>query len=411
MQIEQKDNIQIFGHVITGKQLYFLGFIIYFLPSFLSNTMFSATISGHQLRLLSYIALPFLLLKIFLIDKWETKQLVLIVFSFVISLVIWRKTQNANFVFACPLIVGAKGIDFKQIISWFLYLSVVCLLLTISFSLVGIIPNLIYYSPSRPTRYALGMAYATYAATIYLYIVLAYCYLRFGSLKVYDYVAIIFIDWVIMLLTNTRLDFYAVFILIIAMEFAQQASRGKRVSQICSSFFWMATPILSVLTICASYFYDSSNHILYKLNTLFSGRLMYGHMAFQRYNVNFLGRKIVEHSYSGFKGHSFQNSPWEHLGISYFFVDSSYVRMLLLWGCIAFIIVVVSMTIIAIRSTANRSYALAAIMMIVAINCMFEPYIIYFVYNPFLLALFAKKEISIPSGGQNEQSQANTFRS
>lgn len=399
MNIEQKDRIQVLGHIITSKQLYFLGFTIYFLPSFLANTMFSATISGHQLRLLSYVALPFLLAKIFLMDKWKFKQIVLIVLSFMISLVIWRKTQNASFVFVCPLVVGAKGINFKQIISWFLYMSVICLLLTIIFSLVGVIPNLIYYSLLRPTRYSLGMAYATYAATIYLYIVLAYCYLKFGSLKVYDYVAIIAMDCVIMRLTNTRLDFYAVFVLIITIEIAQRAYKGEQFSKLCSSFFWMATPILSVLTICVSYFYDPNNHILHKLNTLFSGRLMYGHMAFQRYNVNFLGRKIVEHAYSGFKGHSFQNNPWNHLGISYFFVDSSYVRMLLLWGCIAFIIVVVSMTVIAIRSTINRSYALAAIMLIVAINCMFEPYIIYFVYNPFLLALFAKDQISMTSGG------------
>lgn len=402
MNIEKNKELSILGNIVTGEQLYFLGFTIYFLPSFLLNTMFSSTIGGHILRLLSYMALPFLLGKIFFLDKWKLKQLFWISFSFVISLIIWRKAQNADFVFVCLLVIGAKNIEFSKIISWFLYLNVTSVLLTIVFALVGIIPNLIYYSPLRPTRYALGMAYATYAATIYLYIVLAYCYLKFGNLKLYDYIGIIGIDCIIMWLTNTRLDFFAVLIFIPIIEIAQRAYRGDRLSRILSSFYWMATPILAVLIISLSYFYHSGNYILHKFDKLFSGRLMYGRIAFERYNVNLLGRKVVEHTYSGFKGNSFQNNPMEHIGINYFFIDSSYVRMLLLWGVIAFFVVIASMTIIAIRSTINKTYVLSVIMLIVAINCMFEPYIIHFVYNPFLLSLFARETFLTHSGGTNE---------
>jgi hypothetical protein len=400
MYIEKNKGIQIFGHLITGEQLYFLGFTIYFLPSFLLNTMFTVTIGGHQFRLLSYAALPFILCKVFIFDKWNVKQLFLIALSFFISLVIWRTTQNVDFVFACVLVVGAKGIEFRKIISWFFYLSVVCLVVTTVCALVGVIPNLVYYSPVRPTRYALGMSYATYSATIYLYIVLAYCYLRFGNLKLYDYIVIIVFDCLIMWVTNTRLDFIAVFLVIPLIAIAQNGYKGNYFSRLLSSFYWMATPIMATLMIILSYFYSSHNRILYKINKLFSGRLLYGRTAFKRYDLSLLGRKIVEHTYSGLKGNSFQNNPMDHLGINYFFIDSSYIRMLLVWGVIAFLIVIVAMTKIAITSTINKTYVLSAIMFIVAINCMFEPYIIHLVYNPFLLALFAKETSGVPFGGK-----------
>lgn len=402
MDKAQKEKSNFFDFQISGKKLYFLAFVIYFLPTFLLDTMFSAYLGAHELRLIAYLCLPFLFVKTIFVDKWSKKQLFVIALLFLISLVVWRKSQNIQLVFLLPFIVGAKDVNLEDILSWFFKLSFYCMLLTMVFSLIRIIPNLIYVSESRPTRYSLGMAYATYSATHYLYMVLSYCYLRFGRLSILDYIGIAAFDVVFMLLTNTRLDFIAVLLVIPFIEVAQRSFYGKRWAEILASFFWMATPVIATITLIAAYFYTPGNHILRRIDHLTSGRLFLSHLAFQKNNVNLLGRRIVEHAYSGFKGHAFQNNAARFPGMSYFFVDSSYVRMLLLWGFIVFTLVIISMTIIALHSTVNKTFALSAIMVIVALNCMFEPYIIYLVYNPFLLALFATKNINRLSGGQNE---------
>ena len=74
---------------------------------------------------------------------------------------------------------------------------------------------------------------------------------------------------------------------------------------------------------------------------------------------------------------------------NYFFIDSSYIRMFLLWGLLAFILIIVYMTYIAMRSIFRRTFVLAAIILIASLNFMFEPDIIKIIYDPFLLALFA----------------------
>ena len=54
-----------------------------------------------------------------------------------------------------------------------------------------------------------------------------------------------------------------------------------------------------------------------------------------------------------------------------------------------FVLIVVCMTYIAIRSALRRTFVLTAIILIASLNFMFEPDIIKIIYDPFLLALLA----------------------
>ena len=51
------------------------------------------------------------------------------------------------------------------------------MLMVMAFSLIRIVPNLVYHSKLRPTRYSLGMVYPSVIAAHYLFLALAYCYL------------------------------------------------------------------------------------------------------------------------------------------------------------------------------------------------------------------------------------------
>ena len=73
----------------------------------------------------------------------------------------------------------------------------------------------------------------------------------------------------------------------------------------------------------------------------------------------------------------------------YFFVDSSFLRILILYGVIAFIIVLAILTIISYRSITYGEYALATILVIVAISAVVEQRLVDVSYDPFLIALLA----------------------
>lgn len=372
---------------INGSQIFFIAFVIFFVSSFIQDTTLAEALNGRFLRLCSYISLPLLLFKIYFIDRWSKKELFVISILILLGMITWRMAHELQLLTIVPFVVGAKNVNFKDIITWYMYLNVILLLTMAIFSLLGIIPNLIYRAAPRPPRYSLGLIYTSSLATHYFYLVLAYCYLRFSKLRWTDYLLIIIGDIIFMMITNTKLDFIATLIVIPVMVIAQRAFRGHKLSEILASFWWMAVPITSSIIIFASYFYDDSNHIMKAVDDLTSGRLGLGHRALTNYDIHILGQTIVEHTYGGSNGLKLAN---QLDGVShYFFIDSSYIRMFLLWGLLVFILIIVYMTYIAMRSIFRRTFVLAAIILIASLNFMFEPDIIKIIYDPFLLALFA----------------------
>lgn len=351
------------------------------------QTTFSDGTNSHLLRLISYIAIPLLLYKIFVIDKWSRTELAIIILLLLTSVITWRVAQNNDYILLFPFIFGAKNINFKTIIKWYLYFSMIFMLSIMAMSLLRVIPNLIYYSENRPTRYALGMVFPSNIAAFILFMALAYCYLRFNHLNLWDYCGIFIAACIGMKLTNTRLDFIATILIIPVMVIAQRAYRNKKISRYLASFFWFAVPITAWIVIFGSYFYSENNYLLKKLNDLSSGRLVLGHYAFQRYKPNLFGRSIEEYSYAGVQGHKYANGIEQ--SHNYFYIDSSYLRMLLLLGIVAFIVIVICLTLVALKSTAQRTYVLSAIILIVSLSLMFEPHVIQLVYNPFLLSLLS----------------------
>lgn len=379
---------KILDYPINGRQVYFIAFLFYFLPTVLGETTFSSTLNGHLLVRIACVSFPLLLFKIFILDKWQKKELLLILLFLTLGLITWRTAHYIDLLLIVPFVLGAKNINFRDIIRWHFYLTILLVMTVMIFALIRIVPNLIYYSKLRPTRYSLGMLYPSVIAAHYLYLVLDYCYLKFRKLNIFDYLLIIIGDIICMMLTNTKLDFWATLMVIPIMIIAQRAFFGKRLSNIIASFWWMATPVSATIIIFLSYFYKPSNQFFYKINTLLSGRLALGCEAFEKYNINLLGRKIIEHSFGGVRGQKLASGSASFQS-NYFYIDSSFVRMLLLWGLLVFIIVVCCLTFIAIRSTVRKTFVLSAIILVSSLSFMFEPHIIQIIYNPFLLALLS----------------------
>lgn len=177
------------------------------------------------------------------------------------------------------------------------------------------------------------------------------------------------------------------------MWIAKRAYQGYITSQMISAFYWTFPPLFAYIIIFLSACYNPHTSWMKLANKALSGRLVYGHKALTRYGYSLFGTRLTEHGWGGVKGQSMSlKGPQE-----YFFVDSSFLRMMLLYGIIAAIVVIIIMIVISRRSIMTRQYALAGILVIVTVSAVVEQRLLDLSYDPFLIALVA----SLPSSKTN----------
>lgn len=161
-------------------------------------------------------------------------------------------------------------------------------------------------------------------------------------------------------------------------------------------------PVLVIFSIVLSYFYDSSAAFWKVLDSTLEARLAFGKQGFEDFGVKLFGQKIDMIGNGG---------TTKYQG-EYFFLDCSYVNILLTWGLILFCIVI-GIHIYTCNKNKQDEYFLYAIA-IIAINCVIAQHLMEIGYNPFPLALltlpvrFSDKRSgpqrgnnSMNSGGEN----------
>ena len=379
---------QIFNYQISGSQIYLATLAVYLVFAFLQNTTFEDYIGGHFYNIISYLAFGVLILKIVFYDHYHLTANLFIISGFLFSIIVWRNSGANLILVMIAFILAAKNVSFDDIVKTYFNVNFWLLVVVIACSLLGVINNLSFVVQGRGTRYALGVIYPTDFAARILYLMLADAYLNFGNLNTTRYLVYVLIAFACKQVTDARLNFYCMLLLIIVSAIAKVAEQNYQLQRhdwtnSIVYTYWTFTPILSAIAIFGTYFYDPANNIYYKIDGMLSGRLTFGSMALQRYSVNLFGTKIKEHGYGN-------NMKLFHQGTnSYFFIDSSYMRLLIIFGLIALVVFIGISMFISIKNTLYGYYALPAILLIVAFSSVVEQHFMELTYNPFLLAFIS----------------------
>lgn len=379
---------QIFNYQISGSQIYLATLAVYLVFAFLQNTTFEDYIGGHFYNIISYLAFGVLILKIVFYDHYHLIANLFIISGFLFSIIVWRNSGANLILVMIAFILAAKNVSFDDIVKTYFNVNFWLLVVVIACSLLGVINNLSFVAQGRGTRYALGVIYPTDFAARILYLMLADAYLNFRNLNTTRYLVYILIALACKQVTDARLNFYCMLLLIIVSAIAQVAEQNYQLQQhdwtnSIVYTYWTFTPILSAIAIFGTYFYDPTNNIYSKIDGMLSGRLTFGSMALQRYSVNLFGTKIKEHGYGN-------NMKLFHQGInSYFFIDSSYMRLLIIFGLVALVVFIGISMFISIKNTLYGYYALPTILLIVAFSSVVEQHFMELTYNPFLLAFIS----------------------
>lgn len=371
---------------IDGQIIYEIAFAFEFVVAFLITSTYTDYFSNHLLHTLMFAGLALVLLKIFLFDDLDLKWLAIDAIVLILLLITWRTSKEFSLFSMGIFVLGARNVDFKRIIKIYFYAGMLLLAFVVISAMGGLIRNLVYRRDmTNIVRQSFGIAYPTDFAAHVLYLILAYAYLKFGKIKWYDYAVFLAAAVFLVKFSDARLSAYAIILSIPVLWIGQRAQTDHLLSRFIASFYWMVPILSAYLVIIASYFFTPSNKILTKVNNASSGRLFLGHKAISEYGFSMFGKQIIEHGWGGANGLKMsQNAP-----ANYFFVDSSFLRMTILYGIIMAIIILLAMTKISWESFQKGSFALASIIVIVSVSAMVEQRLLDLAYDPFLIALLA----------------------
>lgn len=371
---------------IDGQIIYEIAFAFEFVVAFLITSTYTDYFSNHLLHTLMFAGLALVLLKIFLFDDLDLKWLAIDAIVLILLLITWRTSKEFSLFSMGIFVLGARNVDFKRIIKIYFYVGMLLLAFVVISAMGGLIRNLVYRRDmTNIVRQSFGIAYPTDFAAHVLYLILAYAYLKFGKIKWYDYAVFLAAAVFLVKFSDARLSAYAIILSIPVLWIGQRAQTDHLLSRFIASFYWTVPILLAYLVIIASYFFTPSNKTLTKVNNASSGRLFLGHKAISEYGFSMFGKQIIEHGWGGANGLKMsQNAPAD-----YFFVDSSFLRMTILYGIIMAIIILLAMTKISWESFQKGSFALASIIVIVSVSAMVEQRLLDLAYDPFLIALLA----------------------
>lgn len=285
------------------------------------------------------------------------------------------------------LIAGANDIDYRKILKVYLIVEIPMTICTMIAGYTGVITNLVYHRGEQ-VRMSFGFVYPTDFAAGIIFMVTAWVVLR--------QVRCTWIEIGLMIISVVLFEKYCdvrnseivmmilsicVVYLKIRNKLAAKKGKGYIPSLLLKILCLVAPYGLAGFMILVSRFYRLDIEWMAKLNTLFSTRLSLGKEVFDRYDIQIWGQDIPMRG----------NGGSTEVVADYFFIDSSYVNILMRLGLVAFILVMLIISIIMIKSL-NHPYMLMA-MAIVCIHSVMEHHMFEVYYDVFLMLPLAKFDV------------------
>lgn len=360
----------------VGDRLFLTAFAIFFV---VSNIMVSAAetfIPNGIVSLIKYTCILAILIKILFMTKFTLQDLLLIIpIATIIGIGSIRSGKNVV-LFGLIFLIGSKNVPIRTIVKVFFYSSLFLIVGLFILSIIGVIPNSVYYRGVVP-RYSFGSNYPTDFGAHVFYLLTAAFFLRGKKYATVDLVYSFFIALFIWKYCDARLDAGLVIFLSVGLYLI--VHHNFNFSYFRDSWY----SLLSLSYVVCSFFivlltvrYNPLSAVYRRLDSLLSQRLSIGHIGFNAYNIKLFGQAIEQHGWGGVTGTA--------SGYVYFFLDSSYIDLLLVYGLLTMIIFVGAYTYISFRRLNQGYIILIFILAVIAVSGIVDQHIFDLAFNPFL---------------------------
>lgn len=364
---------------VIGEWLFWIAFAILLITQFSQGTMFimdypSESFPYHLFMVAGGIAL----VKILIFNKFKDwKELVLYITVGLLILAGCQLANDWNLIYYYLIILASQKIKFEKIIKFFMIVLILGILLTIVSAKFGAIMELTNSRTGDPQiRYALGMVYPTDLAARAFYLQLFYVVYRKFKLSLPELITGAAFTFIIFSFTDTRVD---VILMTLTLIFTLIYKKMINLLEFIGNRYISIIIILGILGIIfLTYLYRSSSLIFKMLNKLLSGRLEFGHQAFVRYNVTLLGQFVPQNGNGGI----------HHGFFDYFYIDSSFLRVLMMNGFVTFIIIMIALLYLSKKFMDAKYYSLELALILVVASSLIDQHLIEISFNILFVAMF-----------------------
>lgn len=433
----------------NGENLFFAGFIIYMFWSIMRTTMFPHSSMAFNMCLVFSVLI--LAVKIVFFDVYTFKMFMAVAGMFACSAIVFVSSGYFWPFLWVLMLVSAKDVPFKKILQLYLLLNIIIMGLAFIAAMLGVIENLAYNSdnPNNDTlRYSFGCVYTTdFAAHIFFMLLTAY-YLYQKKLRPYHYIGTCAIAGLIYYFCYAKLDTICILLMVLLfggyhvlqwqhgrekievqaavisplaqvfpikqtvqnqilllakdknntekqmppMAYAPVTEKTQtnkeaafkrtraylRWKGIWGKIALISMPALTMLMYYWSASYKIGNEFLEMIDETITGRLGLGNLGIKEYGITLFGQDIPMIGMGGST----------EVQEDYFFIDSSYLFILLRYGIIFLFIVFIVYGCICYKH--RNDTVLMICITLLAISCFIDHHMMEEAYNPLGYALFAK---------------------
>lgn len=369
-------------YIFRTKFLFFIALAIYMIAKTIEiSTMFNDISWMPQLmKLLRYISYGIIAVKLIYDSIYTEIEIMKILLIFIllglVSINIDSNVLFCSFFF----IIAARNIDMRKLLLGAFWIQLFLTIMIAVASRIGLVSDWMYNIEGR-NRHSLGYVYPSYIASIFFYMVLAYMYIRKEKLHLLETIMIGVLNCIIFVLTDSKTSFVLTFLAIVVffvLKYYKKELKNNLISKLLYSYSVFGIAIISIVTCIV---YNDENNFLVKINSFINNRLIMGHNALVEHGVTLFGEKI---RWIGFGGLGYTTSALKE---EYNFVDCSYVKVLLDYGIIFFVIMLSGYALVSYRAIKEKDRFLCTCILFMCIYSIIEPRIIEFGFNPFVLSL------------------------
>ena len=352
-------------------------YFLYCLIFIFETTQFDNGELSFYVRLSKYLILAVLLLSVFWRTELDYAQVTKLLLYFGISGLIALKSGRLSDV----ILVAAfaySGIKLKTSLFINVYISAVliCSFLVLFGVFTGLYINEFIVESARGSRFFLGFSYTTILPNFLFHALLAYTAKREKKFNALESLIIIAVNEVLYYYTQTRAVYYEVILLVLSLwilDLFPRMFKSKLFGMLCLFAF----PVAAFTIIYLSYEYSPSNSFYQLINRVLSNRRALGNLAIKRYGITAFGSK-VEWATGRFGIERFSE---------YFYVDSSFLNILICFGVVTCVYIVFSFGIISWQAYLKNNYCLCLALLFLALHSLTDPQLFELRYNPFILLI------------------------
>lgn len=276
------------------------------------------------------------------------------------------------------IILLASYVNFYSVVKDYVMFTTLVLFFTILLNKISIIPSFVTIDSIR-IRNSLGFRYVTFGAVIFFFYILAYVVYRNTNIKYSELFILELINVIIFSAVRAN-DPFILSSLFLLYTFFIKLSKNKinynklRVIKfIVRNIYIISFLLIFVLTFCLP------QNLFQEINGILSGRLSLNYQNIIHYGIKFFGQNIHFETY---------DATTMNLNlIQYNYVDSFYFQNLLLYGWPFLLNFLLIFTILMNKLIHDKNNLLTGAFVIMALQAMFEPQLLWIWYTPFPLII------------------------